>query len=447
MTITRDQLEAVFAATILAENPNLTPSLQEGQDLYFNQIAVSQVGSTVSQEIQLFENNIFPASSSNALLSQHAASLGIPNIAGSQPTQGTFILTATGNPTTNFSILSGTILTNPSSAIQYIVTTTINFITTQSYANTPVPFQSVLSGSNTYSSPQTSLILGTPIVVGTLTITNATINNDVASGLDTPTNADISALVANYMQNPKGGGSTGDYFKWALESTSLITFAKIIPNGATQNQNVIYVSGMVASGDPSVNIGLEFPISRSASFSTINTMGTYIESIRPINDNPLYATVSTYAITNNTSINPTNPNPSIVLRVILATGLSLNTIVQGNNGLSLTVSEWITYQTRYAVLSAPYTGTILPDGKPYILGSDIINIIKSGLNASQYLQGYLCSILIDVTFKYNDNTYTDIQNIPVPNDTNYFIAASGIYPANLQIIYDLDTSICTVELE
>lgn len=448
MSLTQSQLESVFSNTALAEDPNLAPSFLQGQDMYFTQKSTCQVASTVSQETNQFNNNIFPASSSNAFLAQHASSLGIPNVAGAQPSQGTIILAPPSgsptNPTANFSIQIGSILTNPISAVQYMVTATTNFTTGATFISVPVPIQSVLSGTNTYCVPGTSLTFAVPLVIGSTTISLATVNNDIVSGIDTPTNIDLSALVAAYMQNPRGGGSTGDYFKWALESSSLITFAQILPSGSVSDQNIIFVSGFVGSGDPNFNINLSFPISRSANLATVNTMGTYIESIRPVNDNPIYATVSTYSITQNDSINPTNPNPSIILTVLLATGLSLSTIIVGSNGLSMTVEEWIQYQTRYAILSAPYTGTILGDGQPYILGEDIVTLIKSGLSSSTILQGYLCSLLASVTFSYSDNTYTNIVDIPVPNANNYLIPAQGGLPASLEIIYDLDVSIISI---
>ena len=448
MSLTNTQLEKVFSDTVLAEDSNLSASFSQGQDLYFAQKATCQIVSTATQENEQFENNIFPASSSNTFLSKHAASLGIPNITGAQPTVGTLTLSppdgSPANPTVNFSIPMGSILTNPATAIQYQVSMTCNFTTSDPFVSIPIPIQSVLSGSNTYCSPGTILNFSAPLMVGSVTISNAIANNDIVSGYDTPTNLDISELVSSYMQNPRGGGSQGDYFRWAKESTPLITFAKIIPAGYILDQNLIYIAAFTGSGDPNVNIGLSFPISRSVTLPTVNVMKAYIEGVRPINDQPIYATVSTYAITDNDTINPSNPNPSITLNVLLAVGLSLNTVIQGSNGMSMTVEDWIKYQTRYAILSAPYGGTTLDDNQPYILGDDIITLIKSGLSASSYLQGYLCSLLINVTFRYDDDTHVDSINIPVPDSNNYFIAALGNIPASLKIIYDLDTTIITI---
>ncbi len=450
-TLSQIQLEAIFANTVLAEDPNLAPSLLQGQDLYFTQKATCQAVSSATQEIEQFQNNIFPGSSSNAFLPKHAASLGIPNITGAQPTQGSLVVIlpmgSPSNPSVDFTIPSGAILTNPVTAIQYMVTQNTPFVMADTFISVSIPFQSVLSGSDTYCIPGTVLTFAAPLVVDTVTITQASVNNDVASGSDTPSNVDISTLVNTYMQNPRGGGSTGDYFHWALLSSSLITFAKIIPaGGALADQNIVYISAFVGSNNPTVNIALAFPISRSATLATVNIMGNYIESVRPVNDNPLYATVSTYAITDNVLINPANPTPAITFTVLLAPGLDLTTIIQGSNGLSMTVAEWLEYQTRFAILSAPYGGTILADGKPYILGDDIITLLKSGLSASAYLQGYLCSLIINVTFVYTDATFPGgIPDIPVPNSDIYFVPASGMLPASLEIIYDLDTSIISID--
>ena len=275
-SLTMSQLESVYANTILAENANLAPSLTEGQDLYFNQKATCQIVSSVSQEVQQFENNIFPGSSSNAFTARHASSLGIPNITGGQPTQGSLTLVASGSPTSAFTITAGSILTNPITAIQYQTTSAVSFTTSTPFTSIPIPFQSVLSGSDTYCVPGTQLTFAVPLVVGAVTVNFATNNTDTVSGSNTPSNVDLTALVTTYMQNPRGGGSTGDYFNWALESSPLITFADIIPNGAVINQNIIYVAAFTGSGNPNINIALAFPISRSATLSTEATMGAYI---------------------------------------------------------------------------------------------------------------------------------------------------------------------------
>lgn len=453
MAITQSQFEQVYNGAILSEDSDLQPSLQAGQDLYFKQKGVSLVAATATQEIQNLENNIIPSSSSAVFLYKHAASLGIPVITGALPTFGDMsLIIPGGGPSTSpvaFVIPAGSILTNSASAVQYFVTADVPVGLGDLFADVVIPFMSVLSGSDTYSPPGTFVIFSTPLVLSpSLTIIQAVVSNDVVSGTNTPTDLYVSALVSSYMQNPRGGGSTGDYLRWALESNpTIVTDAKIIPAGAILNQNIIYVAIMGGTSDPNVNIELAFPISRTISQqSQIAITNAYIEGLRPVNDNPAIASVQTYAITDDTLINPTNPNPSITLSVVLAQGLSLSTPVVGTNGQTKTVEEWIQYQTRYAILSSPYTGTIV-DGEPYILGTWITTVLLNGLADSNNLNGYLCSILVNVEFSYTDDNVTNSINIPVPNSTNYFIPPTVSTPPYLEIIYDLDVNIITIILE
>jgi Baseplate J-like protein len=446
MAITQQQLQQVYASAILAEDPNLQPSLNQGQDLYFKSKSTSLVVATAIQEVQNLQNNIIPSSSSSTFLYKHAASLGIPPIVGALPSFGNMGLVASGNSPVAFTIAAGTILTNPSSAVQYFVLSDVNVTMSQAFNTVVIPFQSVLSGSVTYSPPGTTLQFMNPLVLTSMVTISQAIITSIVSGTNTPTDLDVSGVVSGYMQNPRGGGSTGDYYKWALASNpTIVTNAIIIPAGALTNTNIIYVAIMGGSSDPSINVNIPYPIDRSID-QPVNIAITqnYIEGLRPVNDNPVTASVLTYNITNSAGGNPLNC--AISINVVLSPGLTLATQVVGTNGVTQSVEQWIQYQTRYAVLSAPYGGTMV-NGSPVILGAMITTLLLNGLADTNNLSGYLCSILVDVEFSYSDNTpRTNVPDIPVLNSSQYFIPPAGGLPPFLQIVYDLDVDIITVSV-
>lgn len=439
---TQQQLKQVYANAILSEDANLAPSLQQGQDLYFKQQGVTQVVATASEENNNLNNNIFPASSSSTLLYQHASNLGIPPITGALPTYGNVTLTASGTSPVTFTIPSGTILTNNLTAVQYFVTTEIVINSGVAFSTIIIPIQSSLSGTNTYSPSGTTLVFSAPFVLSpTVTINSAIITPGIISGIDLLTDYDVSNLVYSYMQNPRGGGSSGDYFKWSLESSGQITFAKIIPSGTTPNSaNFLLIAIMGGSGDPNFNINLSYPISRSSSLATINTCYNYINGLRPIEANPIVITVSTFGLSATTPNYVTMSgllNPIVNMTVALTPGLTLDTLVTGTNGVTQTVRQWINYQFRYAVLSVAYGG-VTYDGGQYMLGEQMIAIILNGLGSSQAFNGTLCSILVNATFLYSDSNITNSQNIPVPDSGQYYIVGT---PTTINIIYDIDISI------
>ena len=257
MPTTQAQLENIYNNSIIAENPNLVPSLQQGQDLYFKRKGITQVVSTATQENSIIGNNIFPVSSSSVFLYKHVSNLGMPLVQGALPSYGTVTLIPTTGITSpvTFMILAGAILSNPITNIQYEVTQTTTISSGADFANIAIPIQSVLSGSQTYSPPDTILNFSTPFVLSdTVTVGTASMNNDQVSGQDLPTDSQVSNSVYNFMQTPRGGGSLGDYKKWALESSSLITNAIIIPSGGLDaNPDFILVAIMGGSSDPFVN--------------------------------------------------------------------------------------------------------------------------------------------------------------------------------------------------
>lgn len=447
MPTTQAQLEQVYNNSVLAENPNLAPSLQAGQDLYFKRKGATQIVATATQELAGLENNIFPVSSISVLLYKHASNLGIPPISGALPSYGNISLVVPVgtlvSPVT-FTILSGTLLTNAITSVQYTVTTTTVITIGTAFSTLVIPVQSVLSGASTYSPPNTNLDFATPYVLSpTVTISSALVTNNFVSGQNLPTDSQVSNVVYNFMQSPRGGGSDGDYQKWSYESSPLITNSSIIPAGGIDaSQNFLLVAIMGGSSDPNVNIKLTYPISRQSSNETISICSSYIEGVRPVNDNPNVVTVSTFALS------PTTPNyvttgllnPVINLRVSLADGLTLTTNITGSDGSVKTVREWILYQFRFAILSAPYKG-VLYNGGTFILGENITTILSNGLANSQYLTGYLCSILVNATFTYTDANVTNILDIPVPNSNQFYLVGS---PTTLNIIYDIDTTIINI---
>lgn len=441
MAIAQKYLEQVFNAAILAEDASLSPALEQGQDLYFKRKGYTQVAAIVTQETSIVNNNIFPVSSNSTFLYKHAANLGMPLFVGALPSYGTVRLFSEDTTTapSTFTVTTGTILTSSSTGVKYEVMedTLINSGTLLS--SVAIPIQSILSGKKTYISPGNSLIIATPYIFGAVTISTAIVNNDFVAGQDTPTDLHISNSIYQYAQYPRGSGSAGDYAKWALQSNSTITQTMVIPNYA----GVVLVAIMGGSSDPLVNIELSYPISREVPLSIVDQCSAYLESQRPLDVNVNSITVSTLALSSTTPNYVTNIgllNPQINLNVVLDTGLNLNTEITGANGETKSVRDWILYQFRFAILSAPYGGVTI-NGNTVLLGEQITTILSNGLGATQSFNGYLCSILLNATFTYTDANVTNQSDIPVPNQNEYFIVGN---PSTINIIYDIDTTIINI---
>lgn len=455
----QQQLAQVYYNTYLTLNPNIVANIA-GTDSYFKANAVSQIGANIIQDIQLLQNNIFPPSSSGVFLDKHAGNLGMTPRMGALPSQGIITLqTGTGGNTALGTVVisAGTLLTSNTTNNQYQTLVDVT-ITTGNLINTiTLQVASVNLGTGTESPVADIWSFNTPITVAVGQVVSTAIVTNITEGSDIESDNLLAARIFNFSQNPRGGGSIGDYVSWCFLGDPSVTQATVIttPFG---NFGILFPVILVGNPDPnyyidgSVNndfMPTPYPISRTALPITISNVQTYINGVRPINDNPNVLTVATYLV------NGANLNMFIVT-VALSPGLTLTTQIEVANGSFLTVTQLIQREFRRAIISAPLGGTEINTGtddspvyNQYILVSDIERIISQGLANSGTYQGNYASILVSIQIDYFYNsspTPTYIVPVPSLNSNNLFYQPPtfGALP-QVQYVYDIDVSIITVQ--
>ena len=426
MTIQSD-IEKDFEGAILSEDANLGYSLLPGQHLYFMMKALSATIARSAEETQNLFNNIFPSSANSIFLDKHASNLGLPPRRGATASIGVMRLVSTDVSQATYVIPEGITLINIISNVSYETSADVT-IPINSLLNTiDIPFISLENGANTYSIKNSLNNFNNPLqITPTQIITQASIYS-ITPGIDLQSDSEFAYIINKSALYPKGSGSKGDYFNWALQSDATITDAQIIATGEASpaNNDFIFVAIMTGSRDPSINVELPYPISRSANSTLIATCDSYIESKRGLNDNVQVLTVSTYALVG-------NANTYLNVKVILSDGLTLTTSITSNDGRVKTVSEWIKYQLRYAVLATAYQGNIV-NNNAYIFNTDLVTLLLNGLGNNNSIRGSIASLLIDVKITYFSPQFpTGTPDVPVPYGSAIYINQT------LQIIYDVD---------
>lgn len=442
MALTRDELTNIGQDTILANDPTLEPSFQVGQDLNIKLAMISPIMSTVSRQIQSLLSQIYPYSSSGTYLLKHVNSYNMPLFEGATATHITFSLYTNNEEDASpidYTIPANTQLKDSVTGILFYTVKDIVITSGQLIKSIQGICYSALSGKKTYSGFN-NLLFSPVIPIGAISITGGKPVTIVA-GQDMPSDSDISRKLIEWGAYRQGGGSLDDWKAWVQEADPInITGCVTLPPQA----NTIYLIAWGGSRDQDINIDLSFPVSNIVDSKIIDEVYFYINaSKRPEGSAFVLYSASTYGISATTENlwNTGLLNPNVTIVVLLQDGLDLSTIIQGTNGNTRTVTEWIQRQVRYSILATQQFGT-KKNNLYYILGSDIIDTLKTSLG----LNGYLCSILLDISVRYSDvNITTPIGDIIVPSAGQYEDPLST--PPSILCFYDIDSSFINVVTE
>jgi hypothetical protein len=463
----QSQFVQVFYDSITSLNPNLVPSIPGG-DFYFVGDATSQLAANIVQDIQLFYNNIFPASSNSTYLDKHAAALGMTPRMGALPSLGTVTLIATGTSSASYTILEGTLLQSSVTNNQYKTTQDV-IIPTLTIVNTiTLPIMSVLLGTGTESPAADILTFSTPFTVPTgILVSTATVTGNMIAGSDIESDQQFALRIFDFAQNPRGGGSDGDYISWCFLGSSNVTQATVIQTIIIGNNNILFPIILSGNSDSNYyvdgNISNGFaqtpaPINRTTPNLDIEKVQIYINGVKPENDNPFVLTVATYEFSNsmpsprivNTTLVGTyfNINVSLSPGLILATQLTLPDLPSPGY---ITVENLIKREFRRGILRAPLGGTSVTlnpaAANQFLIISDIENIMQQGLANNGNFQGNFASILIALQIEYFPgglpNLTPDYIEVPSLDSSTLFKIIGSSWEAYL--VYDVDYTILNVK--
>lgn len=409
---TQSQVALYYSNTLLALNNTL--NVNTPGDWQFKANAIGSVGSGLSQDLFILQQQIFPQTASGSTLDSMLSNLNLTPRLGNLPATGQVILSASIG--SNVTIAQGQVFTNTFTGIQYICTQT-TLVTVAAYTTTQIPIACTQVGSGFSMSVGTTITPNTTIVgVSSLTVTA------MSDGLNTESDSTVAGRIIFAFQNPPGGGSISDFTTWGM-ATQGVTFVYgfITSSGGLNIINIVIFAGGFT---PSAILATPaIPYSRTASNTLVTQASNYIQSVRPINNTVNTITTITYMI------------PQIISIVVtLVTGLTLTTILSSVN---LTVTQLIQREIRRAIISIP-PGGINVGGVNQIPISVIEQTVDEGLSSSPYETGIYASILVDRQIDYN-GSYTPII---VPSGQAIIDETSG----NAFIIYDINYSNINVTL-
>jgi hypothetical protein len=452
---TFNQFKSLFYNTITSLDPNIIPDIQ-GTDSYFKANATAQVATQVVQDVTQLQNNIIPSSSSGTFLDKHAGSLGmIPRLSATSSVGSLNSLTANTGTTAaaTFTIPANTKLSSFITGNTYITLEDYTITSGTSFINLSVPIaiQSVSLGTNSYSPINSELTFNTPVDVnGTQKIQSAIINS-MSVGRNLETDNELSERIFNFMVNPRGGGSDGDYIKWCFLGDTAISNAVII-RAYTSNYGILFPVCFIGSNNANdyIEQSATYPIERYPTPLEMTNVNTYILGVRPINDNPYPITARTYGLQKNDTVYSSTPSVlQLNVTVTLINNLTLSSNITLSDGSIITVTDLINREIRRAVISTVPFGTAITLGAStnyYILTSDLEEVVLIGLGSNQTLQGIYASILnsVKITFQENSGTPTDFIRIPSVETGNIFYSESGSV-IGAYVVYDIETDTTSSE--
>jgi hypothetical protein len=451
---TFNQFKQIYYDTISALDPNIIPDIQ-GTDTYFKANATAQVATQVIQDVTQLQNNIIPSSSSGTFLDKHDGSLGMTPRLSATSSKGTLIsLTADSGTTASatFTIPANTKLTSFITGNIYIVLQdyTITSGSNLAVLSIPIQIQSVNLGVITYSPVNSILNFDTPIIVSlTQKIESATIGS-MTVGRNLETNNELAQRIFEFMINPRGGGSAGDYIKWAFLGNQNISNVKIIRAFIT-NYGILFPTCFVGSNNPNDYITesntVTYPINRQPTNLEMTDVIDYIRGVRPINDNPYPIKAYTYGLQKNDPIYLTVLQLNVT--VTLINNLTLSSNITLADGTSITATNLINREIRRAIISTPAFGTLITLGSVsnyYILTSDLEEVVLIGLGSNQTLQGNYASILssVSINFQENSGSPTNFIRVPSVESNNLFYNNSGNV-VGAYLVYDIETDTTSTE--
>lgn len=403
---TQPQVSTYYSNALLALKNNL--NVNTPGDWYFKKNAIGSVGSGLSQDLFILQQQIFPQTASGSPLDSMLSNLNLTPRQGNLPATGQFALNASIG--SNVTIAQGQAFLNPLTNIKYICTQT-TLITVAAYATTQVPIACTQVGSGFNMAPGTTLTPVAPIVgVSSVTVTS------MSDGVTRESDEQVAARIIFAYQNPPGGGSISDFVGWGMETAGVTNvFVFLISTGGLNVINVVIFAG---GFDPTTILDTPaIPYSRTANNALVTQANNFIQSVRPINNTVNTITTKTYMIP-----------LTISIVVSLVQGLTLTTILPS---VGLTVTNLIKREIRRSIISIPPGGVNI--GGVYQIPISLIEqTIDEGLSASPYETGIYASILVDRYIVYNSSN----DPIILPSGLSLIDGVSG----NALIIYDIDYS-------
>lgn len=409
---TQSDVYTYYANSLLALNNSL--NVATPGDWNFKANAIGSVGSGLSQDLYILQQQIFPQTASGSSLDSMLSNLNLTPRQGNLPASGQVVLSA--SISSNVTIAQGQVFVNPLTNIQYICTQT-TLVTVAAYTTTQIPIACIQVGSGFNMAVNTTLT-PSPAIAGVTTVTVTAMSD----GVDTESDGLVAQRIIFAFQNPPGGGSLSDFIAWGMVTPGVTyVYGFITTSGQLNIINIVIFAG---GFNPNTILDTpSIPYSRTASTSLVAQANNYIQSVRPINNTVNTITTITYMV------------PLVVSIVVtLVTGLTLSTVLPSVN---LTVTQIIQREIRRSIISIP-PGGINVGGVPQIPISVIEQTVDEGLSSSPYETGIYASILVDRQITYN-GSYTPIV---LPAGTNVIDVTSG----NAFIVYDISYSNISVTL-
>ena len=450
MANTQQQYLNIYNSTVNSLNGNILTGVP-GTDIFYKSMAVSQIASNVSSDIENLANNIFPSSSTGPYLDYHAANMGLTPRRGALPAIGTCTLSNAAASTTSFVISAGTTLTSAITNQQYYVMTPVSVALGTMLNTVSLSVASTNFGSGTSSLG--NLTFTTTIVLPDINVTTAVISNMV-DGTNQESDSELSARIFNYEQFPRGAGSIGDYIKWCYLGDPNVTQALVIKNNYVEStSNIFLLFPTILGGSPDPDYYIDgnssnnyeptpYPISRALNNSVISNVQTYMNDVKGVNDNPNVLTVSTYGLKGADSDSGVT-NGIIEVYVSLSTGITFSTVLSfpAEAGGDISVGNLICKEIRRSIISAPTLGTLIyltSDTSDYYIPLSGIEIdVLNALNNNANLQGNYASIITGLFMRFNiEDSYSYYIPVPSIQDGN-LIQATGTGQYTAWCVYDI----------
>lgn len=401
---TQAQVAQYYFNALIALNNDL--SVNNPSDWNWKGQAIGSVGSGLSQDLFILQQQIFPQTASGSTLDSMLAELNLTSRQGNLPATGQVVLT--NSIVSSVTIEQGQVFLNSVTGIQYICTQT-TVILPASYATTYIPIACTQVGSGFNMSIGTLLTPATTISqVTTVTV------NVMADGWTKEDDSSVVNRIMTTFQNPPGGGSLSDFIRWGMQTSGVTFVDSYVTTSA--GLNIINVVIFAGGFDPDTILSTPtIPYSRTASDALVTQANNYIQSVRPVNATVNVVTTETYMI------------PDVIqVTVNLATGFTLSTIVPTEN---LTVTQLIKREVRRGIITIPSGGILIGSDKVIPL-SAIEQALDEGLASGPNETGLYASLIINRAVLY-DGLY---DSIVLPSGADIINPSTN----KAQYIYDID---------
>lgn len=408
--LTLNQIKTNFNNAISAQNPNINPTVK-GTDWDVYGTAASAIVSGVYQDMQNVSNGAFIQLASGLYLDYAAFSLGQTPRRGA--TYATVIATIPATPSGVLIFPVNTIFTTTFNNQTYQL---ISTVTTSLSNPVTASFQCQLTGIG-LSLPTGAVLTNSLYSTVSATVTSST------DGQGAETDGQLRSRLLYTCQNPQGGGRTGQYVSWTLESDSNVTGAIVafpmLPGG-------LEIGVFVMSGGEDYDNFLtsNTPYNRTATPAIVLNSLIYINALRPVDASVSVASVALFEPGELTSPQTYN----IDVTVSLTPGLTLSSLVTNINGAQITIENLILQELRRGFITYPFQGTDV-SGSNYILISRLEQVLDVSLSVNG---GIYQQILVDRTITILNGVTPLTIGIPVPMKE---VDSEG----NLICVYDLIT--------